>query len=279
MSRTTYSSSFNNWLNEKGEVFKTIGDHDSGNMSYGIRMEDRQRHFVKFAPFENETAIGLLENAIIIGKTIEHHTLTTFQFAVECSDGLALVYEWVDGESINEITNATKHIIKELRSDPKSPYRRLRLLPVDKIISILNQIFDLHVLIEQNGYVSCDWYDGCLIYDFENDVLHIMDLDTYNKGLFKNTMGRMYGSSRFMAPEEFSLGETIDFQTTVYHMGATVFELLGTGKKDPSVGFRGSKELFNVAMKAIQPNKEDRHSSVQEFYTDWISILDANSEK
>ncbi len=105
-----------------------------------------------------------------------------------------------------------------------------------------------------------------------------MDLDAYNKGTFINTMGRMYGSSRFMAPEEFTLGANIDFQTTVYHMGATVFELLGTGKKEPEVRFRGNEKLFNVALKAIQTDKKDRYSSVQEFCSDWFVALDDVSE-
>lgn len=274
MSRIKYLSSFNNWLNEYGEIFKTIGDHDSGNMSYGIRAVDTKKYFVKYAPFENKTAIKLLENAYVLGKMVIHPPLTVLRFAVECSDGLALVYDWVEGETINEVTNANKPFIKELRNDPMSPYKRFRSLPVDKIINVLNQIFSLHIILEQNEYVSSDWYDGCIIYDFENDILHIMDLDVYNKGPFINTMGRMYGSSRFMAPEEFTLRDTIDFQTTVYHMGATVFELLGTGKKEPGVGFRGNEKLFNVALKAIQTDKKDRYSSVQEFCSDWFAVLD-----
>lgn len=274
MSWVSYLSSFDDWLNGYGEIFKTIGDHDSGNMSYGILTPDKQKCFVKFAPFENKEAIRLLENAYVFGKTVIHPVLVALKCAVECSDGFALVYDWVEGETINEVTNANKSFIRELREDPMSPYKRFKSLPVDKIINVLNQIFDLHRTLEQHRYVSCDWYDGCLIYNFENDRLHIIDLDVYNKGSFINTMGRMYGSSRFMAPEEFTLGDILDFQTTVYHMGATVFELLGMGKKDPEIGFRGNKKLLDVALKAIQLDKKDRYASVQEFCSDWFAALD-----
>ena len=34
---------------------------------------------------------------------------------------------------------------------------------------------------------------------------HVVDLDHYQLGAFSNEMGRMFGSSRFMAPEEFEL--------------------------------------------------------------------------
>lgn len=210
MLRVNYSLPFENWINEYGEIFKIFGDHDSGNISYGINTTDSQKYFIKFAPYENKSAIKYLENAYTLGKNINHSALSILRFAVDCSDGLALIY---------------------------------------------------------------DWYDGCIIYNFEKDKLHIIDLDIYNKSSFVNYMGRMYGSNRFMAPEEFILGETIDNRTTVYHMGATVYEFLGTGKKEPKKGFKVNENLLHVALKAIQKNKKDRYSSVQEFYSDWLKAL------
>jgi serine/threonine protein kinase, bacterial len=40
-------------------------------------------------------------------------------------------------------------------------------------------------------------------------------------------MGRLWGSSRFMSPEEFGLGAKIDERTNVFNMGAIAFGLLG----------------------------------------------------
>ena len=39
--------------------------------------------------------------------------------------------------------------------------------------------------------------------DFEARRLHLIDLDSYHRGPTVNEMGRMFGSTRFMAPEEF----------------------------------------------------------------------------
>jgi hypothetical protein len=50
-----------------------------------------------------------------------------------------------------------------------------------------------------------DFYDGCLLYDFTSQELRVIDLDMYSRGPFTNTMGRIFGSTRFMAPEEFEL--------------------------------------------------------------------------
>jgi len=74
----------------------------------------------------------------------------------------------------------------------------------------------------------------------------------------------------------FPLVVFFDFcnQGFIHHMGATVFELLGQGKKEPEKGFRGSKAQLNVALKAIQDNKKNRYSSVQEFFSEWLAALE-----
>ena len=60
-------------------------------------------------------------------------------------------------------------------------------------------------------------------------------------------MGRLWGSSRFMSPEEFELNATIDERTNVFNMGAMAFSLLG-GEKDRSfIKWEASKELYEVA--------------------------------
>jgi serine/threonine-protein kinase len=54
----------------------------------------------------------------------------------------------------------------------------------------------------------------------------VIDLDTYRRGPYRNTMGRMFGSTRFMAPEELTLGAPIDSRTTAYVMARTALVLL-----------------------------------------------------
>ncbi len=59
------------------------------------------------------------------------------------------------------------------------------------------------------------------------DIFSCFDLDSYRLGPYPNTMGRMIGSTRFMAPEEFEKGRTIDERTTVFAMGRTIGIFLG----------------------------------------------------
>ncbi len=262
--------SFQSWLAERGEVFKEIKNHDSGNLSFGIKAPDSRRYFVKFAPAQNKTAVIYLKNACRLSKNVKHPLLADLKSAVNCRDGLALVYEWIAGDTINEVTLKNKHSDRQIRKKPRSPYQRFRSLPGARMTDILSQIFALHVNLEEKGYVSSDWYDGCLIYNFASHELRIIDLDHYSRGPFLNLMGRLYGSSRFMAPEEYTPGAVIDRRTTVYHIGATVFEFLGTGKDRPEKGFRGSEKQFKTALQAIKEDKRDRYSSVKEFTAVWL---------
>ena len=77
-----------------------------------------------------------------------------------------------------------------------------------------------------------DFYDGAMIYDFDRHRVHAIDLDSYHMGPFTNRMGRMFGSTRFMAPEEFELEATIDERTTVFTMGRTAAVLISDGSLD-----------------------------------------------
>lgn len=86
-----------------------------------------------------------------------------------------------------------------------------------------------------------------------------------------NTMGRLWGSSRFMSPEEFELGSEIDERTNVFNMGAIAFGLLG-GELDHSIlEWDAGQELYEVAMKAVEKDKKARYSTVEEFFLEWES--------
>ena len=74
-------------------------------------------------------------------------------------------------------------------------------------------------------HLAIDFYDGSVIYDFESKKTTICDVDLFRKKPFINDMGRLWGSSRFMSPEEFKLGAEIDEITNVYTAGAVAFAL------------------------------------------------------
>ncbi|MDD4296697.1 MAG: hypothetical protein PHC69_07030 [Ruminiclostridium sp.] len=106
------------------------------------------------------------------------------------------------------------------------------------------------------------------MYDFNVKKTVICDIDFYSKIPYTNNMGRMWGSSRFMSPEEFELGATIDEVTNVYLMGATAFALFGDYIRAPEKWQLG-EGLYKVALKAVSNERNQRQQSIRQFIEEW----------
>ena len=122
--------------------------------------------------------------------------------------------------------------------------------------------------LHKTGWIAVDFYDGCMIYDFRHQKFHVIDLDLYRDAPFVNEMGRMFGSMRFMAPEEFELGARIDERTNVFTMGRTAAVFLSDGTLDREP-FRGSDAQYEVVRRACQDDRNGRYDSMEAFYRAW----------
>ena len=85
-------------------------------------------------------------------------------------------------------------------------------------------------------------------------------------------MGRMWGSSRFQAPEEYRLGAAIDEVTNVYTAGAFAFALFG-GYGRTQDSWQLGEGLFAVAAKAVEEDRSLRQQSLRQFREEWDSGL------
>jgi serine/threonine protein kinase, bacterial len=255
------------YLKRVGNVFALFDTQDSGNVSYGVEI-DGERYFVKSAgdpenaqPYlAHEQRVALLRNAVQLAQNVDHPTLCRLYHVLESAHGPLLIYEWVEGELIG--------VPRARRDDPAAPYQRFRALPAAEILQVLDLIYDLHALLAARGWIAVDFYDGCLLYDFRRKSVRIMDLDTYHPEPFINSMGRMFGSSRFMAPEEFQQGALIDQRTNVFTMGRTAALFLSDGTLE-RLPFRGNDALYAVVCRACQDDRHDRYGSMTEFYNAW----------
>lgn len=258
------------YLSTIGSVFAVFGEctQDSGNISYSVQTA-QGRYFVKTAgppdnpnPFLNHAErVSLLRNAVRLRRSCNHRTLPLLYKVIESPNGPLLVYQWVNGELLR--------VESAMRADPRSAFQRFRRLPPYEIIRVLDLVYDLHRQLAQLGWIAVDFYDGCIIYNFDHQDLHIVDLDHYYKGPFINEMGRMFGSSRFMAPEEFDRGARIDERTTVFTMGRTAAVLLSDGTLEQHP-FRGSDALYEVVRHACHDDRGKRYDSVGAFYAAWL---------
>jgi serine/threonine-protein kinase len=257
------------YLRSVGTLFAEFGalTQDSGNVSYGVQI-GAERYFVKTAGrpgdprrFLNHAArVALLRNAVRLSESCRHHTLPRLYRVIESPSGPLLVYQWLDGELIGTP--------RARRDDPECAFQRFRRLPAATIQGRLDAVFDLHHELAGAGWIAVDFYDGSLIYDFKSGRIGIVDLDMYREGPFRNEMGRMFGSTRFMAPEEFELGALIDERTNVFVMGRTALVFLSDGTLNADA-FRGTRDLFEVVDRACEPERSRRYDSMAAFYSAW----------
>lgn len=249
------------YLNQVGEVFRAFREQDSGCVSYGVLAGDK-RWFVKHSSVPR--AIEGLERARALHTAVQHPALPALHHSFRTPDGLALVFDWLPGELLRDYVRYPK----DHSCTPACPHARFRSLPLSRILDILDTIYDLHLFLAERGYVAVDFYDGCILYDFDRAQTHICDLDEYRLGPFVLQHERNFGSRRFMAPEEFQRGATIDQLSNVYTLGRTAIILLGDDSR-PQTAWRGTDEMRLVVDRATSPDRSQRYPSVCAFVEAW----------
>ncbi|WP_256972666.1 serine/threonine protein kinase [Saccharibacillus sp. O23] len=257
-----------NWLAPFGQVFRVWDRQDSGNLAFGLTIED-QKVFIKYAgaftaDYDGHPvdAVRRLREAAGVYEVLRHPALVRVLDHFETTDGYAVLYEWAEGKLLRPgaESGAADAVIS-----------RFRRLPVEERLEAMDTILDFHAYVEALNYVAIDFYDGSLIYDFEAKRMTICDIDFYRPKPYANDMGRMWGSSRFMSPEEHEFGATIDSRTNVYAMGAMAFHLLG-GERDRSRDlWEAGNERYEIALRAVSPERAQRWESVDAMLEAWRS--------
>jgi serine/threonine-protein kinase len=247
---------------------------DSGNVSWLVdtpqgryfvksagptRASDREPH-IPVPYLDHGERVRLLRNAIELAASCAHVALPRLLNVIESPTGPALVYEAAPGDLVR--------VAPEQRGDPTSAYHRFAHLPADELLVLFDVLVDLHRDLAAAGWVAGDLYDGCLIVDFHGPSLRVIDLDSYRRGPSVNDMGRMFGSTRFMAPEEFEMGAVIDERTTTFTLGRLIWHF-GTRLTEQERHFCGPPALARAVQRACQPKPADRHASVAEFAAAW----------
>lgn len=257
------------WLLQSGTIVERFGppEQDSGNVSWAVVIGE-ERFFIKSAgsPREmhrlsHEQRVAYLHNAACLYRECAHEALVRLKTMIASPWGPLLVFDWAPGELL--------YTVSARRKDPASAYARFRALPAQEIIDVFTQIFSLQAQLAQEGWTAVDFYDGSMLYDFDKKQVTVIDLDLYQRGAFVNEVGRMPGSSRFMAPESLTRGALINERTHVFELGRMISVFLsdGTLAREP---FRGPENLHAVMQRACQSEPEDRYSSVSAFFEDWV---------
>lgn len=268
------------WLRNLGDLFCVFDEQDSGNICFGVEKAGMKR-FVKYAGAKTIAYTGQVTDAVIrlknsvplyeelmyptLVKLIEHYAIST---------GYVLIFEWAEGECLHSHWSFPP---PEKYTHPDSPFYKFKALPIELRLKSLSCIFEFHVYVEKQKHVAIDFYDGSILYDFKNNHTKICDIDFYEKKPYINKMGRLWGSQRFMSPEEFELNAFIDGRTNVFNMGAIAFGLIGGELNRSFTKWDGNKALYEVALKAVDENRQDRFATVKEFLSAWEEAVNISS--
>ena len=252
------------FMKEYGTVFKIYDDQDSGNICFGTE-RDGQRYFVKFAGAPTEQysgdpadAIARLKKTLPIYSELKHKNLIDLVEAKEIGGGFAMVFKWADGDCMGRMYPAA--------------HRRFMQLPINARLAVFSDILSFFEYVASQNYVAIDFYDGSIMYDFENGKTTICDIDLFRKQPCINGMGRMWGSSRFQSPEEYQLGAVIDEITNVYTLGATAFALFGEYNRTRAK-WQLSDKLFEIATRAVSDDRINRQQSIRQLTEEWEAAL------
>lgn len=264
------------WLSAYGRVFRVFDRQDSGNLCFGVEGK-YGRLFVKYAGartvnsnYTPRDAIAALRAAAPLYDALAHPVLIKLLAHGPVGDGYAAVFEWFTGESLHahwQFDEIPKY------TDPRSPNVRLLRLPLTTQLRLIDRVFDFFVCMAQKGYVAVDFYDGSLMVDFDALDIRICDIDYFRPAPLVNDRGRMPGSSRFLSPEEYELGASLDEITNVYALGALAFEWFGKNPSRLREDWRAPMPLFEVAQKATSAERSQRYPSLAAFLEAWRGAM------
>lgn len=252
------------FLHAYGMVFKVYDNQDSGNICFGLE-RNGERFFLKFAGAptvrydgEPEKAVEALRSSVTVYQTLAHENLIRLIGAGEMGGGYGVLFEWMDAVSMGRMYPEQRRLFMKM--------------PLGDKLRVYEEVLRFHIYAAEKGYAAVDFYDGTVMYDFKARRTVLCDIDFYRKAPFVNEMGRLWGSSRFMSPEEFTRGAMIDEVTNVYAMGAQAFALFADCDRRREA-WTLSEALYRVAEKAVQDDRSARYPSIAALLADWKENL------
>lgn len=261
----TLRAPFNfSFLRAYGEPFCVFDQQDSGNLCFGVAGAQGER-FLKLAgaatvrgSIPPQEAVRRLLGTLPTYEALAHPALLPILGHQAVPGGHVLVFEWFDGRCMGKQYDA---------------HGAFLALPLWEKLALYEVVLDFHRHVNERGYVAIDFYDGAIMYDFATRQTRLCDIEFYRKMPYVNGMGRLWGSTRYMAPEEFTLGAAIDARTNVFCMGATAFCLMG-GEMDRSrAKWQAGDALYAVAERAVRPDRADRYASIAAYQAAWHAAL------
>lgn len=254
------------WVAPWGEVFAVLDEQDSGNLCLGVRRTDGERLFLKYAgarPVGSLVpvldAVAHLRRAGEAYVELAHPNLVNLRERVDIGQGHLLVFDWSDAVPMGRLYGRDVEVAT---------------LDAGTRAQVVLQLIDFAAHAIDRGWVPVDLYDSSLLVDPATGHLLVCDIDVFERAPLVNTMGRMWGSARFMSPEEFELGATIDERSTVFTLGSLAHALLGDSVTKDRQAWQGSQTQFELSERCRRPEPHQRVPTVASLRAQWAASLD-----
>ncbi|MCQ6557560.1 serine/threonine protein kinase [Paenibacillus mendelii] len=183
------------FLSQYGKVFTVFDKQDSGYLCFGVQNENNKL-FLKMAgaatlrsSITKETAIERLKSTVSIYKDLRHPKLIEIIEHKEINQGYLTVFEWFEGECMGRQYDSFDKFVN---------------LQLEEKMDMYQDILNFHQHVNEREYIAIDFYDGCIMYQFSSCQTMICDIEFYSKKPVMNTLGRMWGSSRYMSLKNFN---------------------------------------------------------------------------
>ncbi len=226
------------WFERQGLHSVTPISKSSPETSAWFASADGYELFVKLYPHESQEQQADVE--IAISGANFHPAIVPLRQTVACAEGTLLLYDRVRGENLGS---------SEAR-------RRFHSLRLSERISAVSTVFEALSAIGDAGFMIVDWYEGNMIYDFDQQQIWLFDWELCRRGDgFTLAMDSNYGSSRLMAPEEFVRGSRLDQRTIVFNLGR--YALLSV----PEL----AAPLAPILARAAYPAPAERYPTIRAF--------------
>lgn len=255
------------WLRGYGAVFRVMDQQSSGNLCFGVE-GPYGRLFIKYAGARTVNYAGrpedaverLKRSAVLYGENF-HGCLIPLLAHGPAGEGYATIFPWKDAQPLSAVQSGD------------GVRNHLRKLPLTDKLGMLDGVFDLHALLAASGIIAVDFSDEHVLIDFDERKAWVCDIDLYRKLPSFNTRGRMPGSPRFLAPEEYVMGAALLQDTTVYKMGALAYEFFGDNFDRGRASWTGPRELYEIAERAVREERKQRYGAVREFLLEWRTAV------
>lgn len=275
------------WLKKYGTAFWAVDETGSGCIGIGMQNADK-KYFCKIAGVNTieaevspKESIEMLKEAVHLYYDLRHPNLVKIIESYDYEQFYVVVFEWTQGECLFDHWNFEKY---QRDTTIKSPKEKFKQLPVSKKLSTIDVLFSFLQNVNKKGYIAVDFYEGSIMYDFSTDKTTICDIDLFKKAPAINDKGaEWFGTKRLKAPEEYIKGSAIDEQTNIFTLGALIFEFFGYFSDEEIrqryqnnqfipcsySNWKLNEESYQVAMRAVSPDKNERYMTLAEFFRDW----------